>query len=257
MKKCPSCNQLFSDDNVFCMNDGTTLLYAAETGANMPVFPTADNAPTQVISRPQVSMQTAAAIAPKDSSKWLFLIIGVLASALVGMGIYMFAIRGEKDEKKDSANQNTKTENAVENSIANNTQSNTPKTNQTVEQPKINPNLNPAGSWSGDWNSWGNYKTYFTAQMNLTDDGAGKVSGQIVWTLQRTNNPKKTDKVGTSATEYVQGVYNPSTRNLTLKGVRKDDPYSIVILDRYNLVLAENNLSMNGKSKGGNFSLKR
>lgn len=259
MKKCPSCNQLFSDDNYFCLNDGTTLLYASQTGENLPVFPTADNATTQVISRPQINAQTVPQTAPKDSSKWLFLIIGVLVTALAAMGIFMFAMRG--DEKKETANQNAKSENASENTnraenIVKNTPTNTGNSNQTV-QPKINPNLTPAGNWSGDWNSTGKYATYFTATANFTDDGAGKVSGQIVWTLQRTNNPKKIDKVGTSATEYVQGVYNPASRSLSLRGVRKDDPYAIVILDRYNLILAENNLMMNGKSKGGNFILKR
>ena len=257
MKKCPSCNQLFSDDNYFCLNDGTTLLLVSQTGENLPIFPTADNATTQVISRPQISTQIPAQTAPKDTSKWLFLIIGILATAVIGMGVFMFALRG--DEKKETANQNTKTENAAENTnrAENDIAKSTPKVNQTIEKPQINPNLNPAGSWSGDWNSSGKYATYFTATANLNDDGAGKVSGQIVWTLQRTNNPKKVDKIGTSATEYVQGIYNPATRNVSLRGVRKDDAYDIVILDRYNLILAENNLTMRGRSKGGNFNLKR
>lgn len=256
MKKCPSCNQLFSDDNYFCLNDGTTLLLVSQTGEMPTVFATADNATTQVVSRPQISTQTVAQSAPRDSSKWLFLIIGVLITALAAMGIFMFAMRG--DEKKEIANQTAKTENvAVENTNrAENTPTNIANANKIV-QPQINPNLTPAGSWTGDWNSWGSYRTNFSAQMNLTDDGAGKVSGQIVWTLQRTNNPKKIDKVGTSATEDVQGVYNAASRSLALKGVRKDDPNSIVILDRYNLILAENNLMLNGKSKGGNFILKR
>ena len=148
MKKCPSCNQTFSDDNYFCLEDGTTLLLTGETGANPPVFPTADNATTQIISRPQISRQTAAATAPKNSSKWLFLVIGILATAVVGMGVFMFAGRGEE---KSVANQNT-----AENTDA-------PKANQTIEQPKSNPNLSLVGSWSGDWHSSGSYRTNFTA----------------------------------------------------------------------------------------------
>lgn len=262
MKKCPICNRIYEADNVFCQEDGTTLLLISNTGANPPVFPTADNATTQVVSRPQISAQIPVAVVRNDSSKWLFMVIGILATAVVGMGVYMFAAR-DKEEKKETANQNTKAENSadsgnsVETVVVKNAPTNVPKTNQTIEQPKINPNLNPAGNWSGDWNSTGKFATYFTASVNLTDDGGGKVSGQIVWNLVRTNNPKKVDKVGTSATEYVQGVYNPATRRLSLKGVRKTDPYEIVILDAYNLILAENNLTMNGRSKGGNFSLRR
>ena len=253
MKKCPSCNQLFSEDNYFCLEDGTTLLFASETGAYPPVSPTADDIPTQVIPRPQVTAQIPVQIAPKDTSKWLFLIIGVLATAVVGMGVFMFAKRGEE---KPVANQNTaENANRAENMVAKNI--NAPKVNQTIEEPKINQNLSPAGNWSGDWHSWGSYRTSFTAQMDLTDNGAGKLSGQIIWTLQSSNNPKKIGKVGSSATEYVQGVYNPATRSVSLQGVRIDDPNGIVIKDRYSLILAENNLTMNGKSKGGNFVLKR
>jgi flagellar basal body-associated protein FliL len=228
---------------------------------NSPVSYSGD-IPTQFIPRPQITNSIPVSSAPKDTSKWLFLIIGVLATAVVGMGIFMFVSR-DKDDKKETANQNAKTENtagnnnSAENETAKNTQTNAPKTNSTTEKPKINPNLNPAGSWSGDWNSVGKYTTYFTATLNLTDDGAGKVNGHIVWTLQRTDNPKKTDKIGTSATEYVQGTYNPATRTVSLRGIRKDDAYDIVILDRYILILAENNLTMSGKTRGGNFSLRR
>lgn len=260
MKKCPLCNQFYSDDNVFCMNDGTTLLLVSDTGANPFVIPTGDNQTTQVVSRPQFSVQIPIQNAPKDNSKWLFMVIGILLASVVGMGAFMLTRGGEKDEKKENVNQNAKTENTPTentNRAENDLAKNTPKTNPTAEQPKINPNLNPAGSWSGHWNSTGTYRTYFTASVNLTDEGGGRMSGSIVWNLQSTNNPKKTDKVGTSATEYVQGVYNPANRRVTLRGVRKDDPYDIIIYDSYTLTLAENNLTMNGRSKGGNFSLKR
>ncbi len=264
MKQCPICNKVYSDDNVFCQEDGTTLLLVSNTGSYPPVFPTADNETTQIISRPpqissQFSTQIPAQTVSKDNSKWLFLVIGILATAVVGMGAFMLVGRNEKEAKTEPANQNIKIESAAQNTnrAENIVEKNSPKTNQTVEQTKIDPNLNPAGNWSGDWNSWGSYRTYFTAQMSLTDDGGGKVSGYIVWNLQSTNNPKKVDKTGTSATEYVQGVYNPATRSVSLRGVRKDDPNNIVILDAYKLILAENNLTMRGKSKGGNFSLKR
>ncbi len=261
MKKCPSCNQLFTDDNVFCMNDGTTLLLVSDTGANLPVFPTADNATTQVVSRPQLSAQIPVQAAPKDTSKWLFLVIGVLTTAVVGMGVFMFTSRGEKDDKKETAKTETAAENAnrIETGAAVNTQNNTPKTNQTVEKPKINPNLNPAGSWTGDL-------TYpsgasFSGQADLTDEGNGRVRGQIVWTFTRAGNRSRTEKVGLSATEFVQGTYDAATRTLSLNGYSESDAYDLIILDKYRLILAEDNRRMNGYSFGGktrgNFSLRK
>ncbi len=246
MKKCPNCNQTFTDDNFFCLEDGTTLLLVSETGENPPIFPTASDTPTQVMTRPAV----IAAGSEKDSSKWLFLIIGILATALAGLAIFMF-LPGEKGEKSETTNVKT---NENTNPVKN-TPENLSNPNVSTSKP-VNSNLSPSGNWSGDWNSTGKTSTYFTAEVELAET-AGRVSGQIVWTLQRTNNPKKVNKTGTSATEYVTGTFDPATRRVFLEGVRKNDPYDIVILDRYNLILTENNLSLNGKSKGGNFSLRR
>lgn len=92
----------------------------------------------------------------------------------------------------------------------------------------------------------------------MYDNGGGKFSGEIYWTLQRHMNPKKSHKAGATATEYVQGVFNPATQTLKLSGYREDDPQNIIVLDKYTLVLAENNLSLSGISKtNGRFNLRR
>jgi hypothetical protein len=258
MKRCPRCNQLFTDDNFFCLDDGTSLLLSSDTAQNPPVFQTSSDQPTLIVPR----SQTIAPNPVNNPSKWLYLIIGVMGTALVAMAIFMFLPRNTSD-KSETTNQNTKTEQtskAAENTgqaetfAAKNTQQNTQQTSVNASsQTKTNPNLTPGGSWSGDWNS---KTTYFTATADFTESG-GKVSGQIVWTIRRTTNPKKIDKIGTSAVEYVQGTFNPVTRMLSLKGYRKDDPNNIVILDRYNLSLTEDNQTLSGKSIGGNFVLRR
>lgn len=262
MKRCPRCNQLFTDDNFFCLDDGTSLLLSSDTAQNPPVFQTSSDQPTLIVPR----SQNLAPNPVNNPSKWLYLVIGVLGTALVAMAVFMFLPRNTSD-KSDTTNQNTKTEqnskavgntNQVETITAKNSSPNTQQTSlsndaNSVSQTKTNPNLTPSGSWSGDWNS---KTTYFTATANFTESG-GKVSGQIVWTIRRTTNPKKIDKIGTSAVEYVQGAFNPATRMLSLKGYRKDDPNNIVILDRYNLILAEDNQTINGRSINGNFVLRR
>ena len=255
MKQCPNCQQIFTDDDVFCLNDGASLLLISEGGRNAPVFPVSGEMPTQYVPRP------ASAVAPgvgSDVSKWLFLIIGVLATALVGMGIYLFTARGERAETA-AQTANTQTKPAEGNRAATPPKTEAPPVNQSPPiaaaaiAPKFDPNLSPAGSWSGDWSS---KATHFTATASLTETN-GQVSGQIVWTLARTSNPKKTSKTGSTATEYVQGSFNPATRAVSLRGVRKDDPNNIVILDRYNLSLSENNRTLSGRSINGNFVLRR
>jgi hypothetical protein len=260
MKQCPNCQQIFTDDDLFCHNDGSSLLLISESGRNVvPAFPVSGEMPTQYVPRPSAAVATGAPAAAKDSSKWLFLVIGVLATALVGMGIYLFTARGEKAETvariaKPEVNGAQENRAATPTPAAPPASFSSPASAVAVPVgPKIDPNLSPSGNWAGDWSS---KSTYFTATANLTET-SGQVSGQIVWTLARTSNPKKTGKIGSTATEYVQGTFNPATRVVALRGVRKDDPNGIVILDRYNLSLAENNRTLSGRSINGNFVLRR
>ena len=256
MKQCPNCQQIFTDDDVFCHNDGASLLLISEGGRSAPVYPVSDEMPTQYVPRP-AAVASNAGVA-NDASKWLFLIIGVLATALVGMGIYLFTARGEK---KETAAQTASIEaKPAEGNREAPPQTEAPPANLSPPSaafapvaPKIDPNLSPSGNWSGDWSS---KATQFTANASLTETN-GQVSGQIVWTLVRTSNPKKISKTGATATEYVQGTFNPATRAVSLRGVRKDDPHNLVILDRYNLSLAESNRTLSGRSINGSFVLRR
>ncbi len=259
MKRCPNCNQLFTEDNMFCLNDGTSLLYVSETGQNPTIIPTSGEMPTQYIQHPL----NPAPKAIENSSKWLYLIIGILATALVGMGAFLFTISGEKKEPVNQndtkiAESSTK-QNQIDNKLTKDEQSFTnPTPINTPVQPKINPNLSPAGSWSGDWNS---NTTSFTANVTLQSTGDDKFSGQILWTLRSTTNPKKIGKEGMTATEYVQGNFDPATRTISLNGYQVNDPNGLIIKDKYKLVLAENNQQLNGFSFGGKtrgkFNLRR
>ncbi|MCY7347490.1 MAG: hypothetical protein LH614_14900, partial [Pyrinomonadaceae bacterium] len=242
------------------LNDGTTLSDVSET-APPPFFQTPDSAPTQFMSLPP----TSAAKSSSDSSKWLYLIIGVMATALIALGITVFLSRNSTEKEtaktepgvKSNENVSTTNQSNAENKTSEppNNKSNTTAFAPPRLMPSINPNLNPAGRWSGDWTS---NKAYWTATMVLNDNGGGRFAGEIYWTLQRHTNPKKSGKSGATATEYVQGTFNPATRTLSLSGYRKDDPQNVAVLDRYSLILAENNQSLGGGSKtNGRFNLSR
>ena len=155
----------------------------------------------------------------EDSSKWHFLIIGILATALAATAAYFVFLPGENNDNL------------------------TP----------VNTKLTPNGDWSGDWNT---QNSYFTATANF-DEKNGNVSGRIIWTLKRTTKPEKIEKIGTSAVEYVEGKFDAETKLLSLRGVRKEDPNNLVILDKYTLSLSEDNKTLIGKSINGNFILKK
>lgn len=125
---------MFSDDNSFCLEDGTALILASDSYPS--VYPPVNEIPTLVIPRPQVTSEMSPQTVSGGASKWLFLIIGILATTVVGMGVFMFTGRSEKAEQKENVNQNVKNENSKENkNQAENTSSkNTPKVNQTIEK---------------------------------------------------------------------------------------------------------------------------
>lgn len=241
MKKCPACYQIFGDENDFCLNDGTPLVVEYVSGSRH-----SGEMPTQFIPR----QQNAVAV-PKGSSNVLYLVIGILATSLVGVGLYAFLARDQskRSEAKDTPKTETKEPTA---GVA--------PTQASASLPELAPpvlgsSISPSGNWTGDWSGKGG--SYFTARVQLSETD-GRVEGQIVWTLERSTNPKKMYKAGSVATEYVRGTFDPITRRVFLAGYRKDDPNNIVIYDNYRMVHSADSKNLTGTSKNnGNFRLAR
>jgi len=96
------------------------------------------------------------------------------------------------------------------------------------------------GRWQGQWSS--PFGTIFSANMYLEAIGTSNgIQGYINWNMKSTPQESKQTKIGLTAVEYVKGSYNSETRMLTMEGYREDDPNDIISLDKYRLVLAEDN----------------
>ncbi len=260
MKTCPQCRNIFDDDLNFCLDDGTTLIYKSDAERTIAF---SNETPTQIIPPAQVTRQ----ISTNNSSKWLFLIIGILGTASIAMVLFIFIFRENKEDTDVLANvKNTETNakplekksDLAEKNVSN--EVNTVKTEKavnsvsnTIPNPVVNESLSPNGIWMGDWNS---KSADYTANVTFEEKN-GKVDGRIVWTLTHTKNQKKSYKIGATAVEYVQGTYDSQTRILNLRGIRKDDPNDIVILDRYKLSLSDDNQTIIGKSLNGKLILRR
>ena len=121
-------------------------------------------------------------------------------------------------------------------------------------EPSPTVNLNPSGRWKGEWTSPNG--DLYLADINLNDKGLNNFSGQIVYTVKQTASRNK-DKIEMTAIEHIEGTFNPATRLLQVKGVRKVDPSNIIILDEYQLSLSEDNQVLDGKSKNGRLNIKR
>ena len=255
MKQCPICFQSYDISENFCANDGSTLS-TENSLSSIPITNSRELA-TQVVSRPLTSQPL---IQPKsDSSKWLYLIIGILGAGFLITIIYLlFFDKNNPDLKIES-----KKSEQMQNEIVSNSQKSEDFTNSSSSANVVSLNqlsdINPSGNWFGDWLSTSG--AYLTQKVYLKLDDNNQISGQIEWTLKRTPSPEKMGKIGLSAIEYVRGRYDPSTQTVTFQGYRKDDPNNVLFnLDSYRLKLSNDKLSglaRNGGKWDGRMNLSR
>jgi hypothetical protein len=100
------------------------------------------------------------------------------------------------------------------------------------------------GVWEGDWISPSGY--WYHAEVHLQATSDRLVKGQIDWTLKKSPRPEEQSKLGLTGVEFVKGSYDPASRVLVLDGYDKTDPNVILGLDKYRLLLAENNTVLGG-----------
>jgi len=100
------------------------------------------------------------------------------------------------------------------------------------------------GTWHGPWTSPSGY--LYQAEVHLKIDAEGAISGDIRWTLGKSPREAEQSKIGLTGTEFISGKFDSQSRVMTFAGIRKDDPNSILGLDRYKLVLADNEKVMGG-----------
>ena len=110
MKKCPSCNQSFSDELFFCLNDGTVL----ETSDS------SFSGDTPTIIAPSVFPKKPE---NKATNKSIYLIIGAMAIIILGLAATIFVLMSDKKSEPEISNA-TQNQNVEK-----------PK-NQTVEKPQ-------------------------------------------------------------------------------------------------------------------------
>lgn len=241
MKKCPKCKQIFSEDYSFCLEDGTTLVAVAAEEDSMPtvtvneaemetqvlpaqtIDPNAQTVPNQNV------YPTDPTINPAGHSKWLYILLGVMATLVIVLGTAFYL--NQTGGGGETANS---------------------KPGGSV--------FNPSGKWTGQWTS--EKGGLSDAEVTLNDDGANQISGFIEWTLRKSVNPNKKDKTGMKAIEYVQGTYDPLTRVISVTGYKKKDPNDLIVLDSYKLTLSEDNNILRGSTRNqgkwsGKLNLKR
>lgn len=103
------------------------------------------------------------------------------------------------------------------------------------------------GTWEGYWKNPNGH--YYTFVFELKATGKNKVEGAFTWTLVKSPRDYEQPKLGLTAVEYVKGKYNARKRTLKLNGTGKDDPNSIIGIDKYELTLSKDKKVLQGKTE--------
>ncbi len=117
--------------------------------------------------------------------------------------------------------------------------------------PAVAQDLN--GQWSCIWadldRGW-----EFECNMNLIVDPTGQVQGEIHWTMTRSPNPEDKSRIGLSAKEYIRGTMQ-GPDSITVEGYAKDDPETVIGLDKYKLQVSHSERWLYGNTRAqGNWT---
>lgn len=92
MKRCPQCYQIFSDENMFCLSDGTTLMVIADTASS----------PTIITSAPFLPSQSAPQPVVRQGVNPVFVYLGIgLLVLLAGGAAFMWMKSADSSSKND------------------------------------------------------------------------------------------------------------------------------------------------------------
>lgn len=104
-----------------------------------------------------------------------------------------------------------------------------------------------AGTWRGQWMSQAG--SVYAATLVLRAMPNGTIDGNFAWVLEKSSRPEDQGKIGKDGVEYVSGRANTTARTVNLSGTSKNDPYGVVYLDRYKMVISDDGLVMGGLSE--------
>jgi hypothetical protein len=108
--------------------------------------------------------------------------------------------------------------------------------------------------YKGEWTTV-NKNDLFTGIFKIGINAEGKVKAEIVWTYLAADSTNKDmvelykSKKGRSGIEYAEGTFNPATNDFYFEGIKSDDPFTILGLDKYHIKLAAEKQAIYGTTE--------
>lgn len=167
MKQCPQCRRTFTDDNRFCLEDGTTLILA-DLSATVDY---SSETPTVVVPKfqtpPQfVLPQTSAQTQTNSTAKWVYPVLGLLLGAVVVLGFLVIYQLTKRDGN-----------------IPANTNKETPKPSETTSPTKTQATIQPTQEKQLYDSDNGKYPEGSTRYLTESD-----INGKSDWDLRIMRN---------------------------------------------------------------------
>ncbi len=127
-----------------------------------------------------------------------------------------------------------------------------PSAEETTTAPDDASGLPIDGQWDGFWVSSSPESAgyLYEVTMTLVSGANNSVDEQIARILRGSPRASEQAKIGLSAVEFVRGSYDPVSRVIRLEGYEKTDPNTVISLDRYHLLLADNGTVIGGITEG-------
>ena len=157
MKRCHQCGSTFSDDNSFCLDDGSVLV----ADMQMPFGNISADQPTQVVNRTTPATVTSA------PARWPYVLIGMLAAAVLALGVVLL-LQPQAGESTGKQPATTSTRPTATDTPATMTSA-TPAANAIPASSPTIPRISPAGSWRGNWSSPSG--AYLKFDLDLSESG--------------------------------------------------------------------------------------
>lgn len=98
-KQCPQCGNLYTDDNQFCHEDGSLLVFPGSNPA-----PFSGDTPTVVVQRPvnQFSQPASQPTQPRSVGMWIFALFGLMLGLIVILAFLAFYPRERKEASTET-----------------------------------------------------------------------------------------------------------------------------------------------------------
>jgi hypothetical protein len=164
MKQCPQCRNTYSDDNLFCLEDGTALEFFQPYESRS----FSGDMPTAVIPSSSHSLEQPTAARQKQPN-WLYPVVGILAALVIILGFLLFYKFNSNERQPENSAVAAAKENA-------NRQTPTPAAPAPAGTPA--PPSNAAPSNAAPFKTPAPVPVYLPAQSRVRF-GKGKISANV------------------------------------------------------------------------------